>query len=360
MMIPRLFLSGTALIGSVLLAATYDEPAPRRQAEKAETAVAPSEKTFAAADEKHKSAEDELETTKPAERKRSPDEGAIEKVDESFIRAYEAGDAKAVAEHFTTDAEYVDETGAVLEGRAAIEASLKEFFAECPGCRLQIHPESIRTIGPGVVVQDGATLITRGEESTPAECRYTTVYVKVEDKWLIASVRDNAPRNLREHSVHLQQLNWLIGDWIDEGDDSIINFSCEAVDNGNFLVRKFTIVIGGEESMSGTQRIGWDPLTGKLRTWIFDSEGAYGEGLWHHDEENDRWVLKTTGVTADGETASSTSLYTFVNEHTMTWQSVDHEVAGVQQPDSDIITIVRHSPGPTPVDATDIKASGDR
>lgn len=135
---------------------------------------------------------------------------------------------------------------------------------------------------------------------------------------------------------------------------------CEAVDNGNFLMRKFTIVIGGEEVISGTQRIGWDPLTGKLRTWIFDSKGAYGEGLWHHDEENDRWVLKTTGVTADGETASSTSLYTFVNEHTMTWQSVDHEIAGVQQPDSDIITIVRHSAGPAPVIAADLNVPVDR
>ena len=353
-MISRLLLSGTALVGGVLFAATADESVSPRQPQKA---AMPKEKPSAPADEQQKTTE---ELPEAAERKRSPDEAAIGEVDESFVKAYEAADAKAVAEHFTTNAEYVDETGTVFEGRAAIEASLQEFFAECPKCTLQINPESLRTISPGVVVQDGSTLITRGEEFAPAECRYTTVYVKVEGKWLIASVRDNAPKDLREHSVHLEQLGWLKGDWIDEGDDSIINFSCDAVDNGNFLMRKFTIVIGGEESMSGTQRIGWDPLTGKLRTWIFDSEGAYGEGLWHHDEESDRWVLKTTGVTADGETASSTSLYTFVNEHTMTWQSVDHEVAGIQQPDSDIITIVRHSAGPAPAVATDINVSAER
>jgi uncharacterized protein (TIGR02246 family) len=359
-MISRLFLSGTALVGGVLFAASADEVAPPRQLQKIKTSAIPKEKPAAPADDEQKLAAQEPESTEPAERKPSPDEDAIRLVDDSFVKAYEAGDAKAVAEHFTTDAEYVDETGTVFEGRLAIEASMKEFFEESPACRLEISTESIRTISPGVVVQDGSTLITRAEESAPCECRYTTVYVKVDGKWLIASVRDSAPRDLREHSVHLQQLGWLKGDWIDEGDDSIVNFSCEAVDNGNFLMRKFTIVIGGEEAMSGTQRIGWDPLTGKLRTWIFDSEGAYGEGLWHNDQENDRWVLKTTGVTADGETASSTSLYTFVNDHTMTWQSVDHEIAGIQQPDSDIITIVRHSAGPAPAIAADLNAPAER
>jgi hypothetical protein len=98
--------------------------------------------------------------------------------------------------------------------------------------------------------------------------------------------------------------------------------------------------------MSGTQRIGWDPLTGKLRGWIFDSEGAYAEGLWHRD--GDSWVLKATGVTADGQAASSTSIYKRINDHTMTWQSVDSEVAGVQVPDSEVFTIVRQAPIPVP------------
>ena len=279
-MISKLFLSGTALVGGVLFAAAADESSPSPQPERNKTALTPKDKPAVPAAETEIVAEREPDSAENSERRISPDEDAIRLVDDSFVKAYEAGDAKAVAEHFTTDAEYVDETGNVFEGREAIEASLKDFFAESPVCRLQINADSIRTISPGVVVQDGSTLMTRGEESAPCECQYTTVYAKVDGKWLIASVRDRAPRDLREHSVHLQQLGWLKGDWIDEGDDSIVNFSCEAVDNGNFLMRKFTIVIGGEEAMSGTQRIGWDPLTGKLRTWIFDSEGAYGEGLW--------------------------------------------------------------------------------
>ena len=158
-----------------------------------------------------------------------------------------------------------------------------------------------------------------------------------------------------QHRSQLEQLAWLQGDWVDESEDSVVIFSCEAVDSGNFLLRKFVIRIAGHEAMSGTQRIGWDPLTGKLRAWIFDSEGGFSEGSWHRDQ--DRWVLKSTGVTADGEPASSTSKYTFVNEHTMTWQSIDHEIAGVQLADSEVVTIVRRAPVPLSADAIPVSKS---
>ena len=177
---------------------------------------------------------------------------------------------------------------------------------------------------------------------------YTTVHVKTAGKWLAASVREHAPKDRREHRAQLQQLEWLLGEWVDEDDDSIVDFSCQRVDNGNFLVRQFAVKIAGQEAMSGTQRIGWDPVSGKLRAWIFDSEGGYAEGTWHRDGEN--WVLKTTGVTADGQTASGTSIYAFVSEDIMTWQAVDHEIAGVQLPDSEVVTIVRKPPPPVLLD----------
>ncbi len=289
----------------------------------------------------------------PVSEKRSAEEEAVRKADDSFVKAYGQGNAKAVAAYFTADAEYVDELGNVFQGRDAIEESLKVFFAENPGCKLEMNIDSIRFISPGVAVEDGTTTITRAEGETSAASLYTTVHVNTDGKWLAASVRDHAPKNRRLHRSQLQQLGWLVGDWVDEGDDSIVHFSCQVVDNGNFLLRKFTLQVAGREAMSGTQRIGWDPLTGKLRAWIFDSEGAYSEGLWH--QAGDNWVLKSTGVTADGQTASSTSLYTFVNDHTMTWQSVYHEIAGVQLPDSDVVTIVRQAPVPLPVIAADRK-----
>ena len=294
---------------------------------------------------------DTKSTTPSVTAKQSADEVAVRQTGESFVKAYDAADAKAVAAHFTDDAEYVDELGNVFQGRQAIEDSLATFFTENPDCKLEMNIDSIRFISPGVAVEDGTTTITRKEGSDSFDSLYTAVHVKIDGNWLSASVRDHSPKNRRLHRSQLEQLGWLVGDWVDEGDDSIVIFSCKLVDHGNFLLRTFTIQVAGQEAMSGTQRIGFDPLTGKLRTWIFDSEGGYAEGTWHSDGDN--WMLKSTGVTADGQPASSTSIYTFVNEHTMTWQSVDHEIAGVQQSDSEVVTIVRQAPSPVPEIAAD-------
>ena len=290
--------------------------------------------------------------------KNTEDEKAIREAGLVFATAYQNGDAPAVVALFTADAEYVDEGGNVFDGRDAIEASLVEFFADHPKCSLEMSTDSIRFISPGVAIEDGSTHMTCVEASTSVDSRYSTLHVKTDGKWLVASVRNHAPQDRREHQAHLQQLDWLIGDWIDENDDAVVHFGCESTDNGNFLVRTFNIHVAGQDAMTGTQRIGWDPLTGKLRTWIFDSEGSFGEGFWSQridDDGAESWLLKTSGVMADGQTASSTSIYTAVNDHTMTWQSVDHEISGEQQPDSEIMTIVRSAPVPVQKIADDSK-----
>ena len=335
----KLILSGVVLlIGAICFGADNKKATPRC----AENAIAPTA-AKAGATTSITPAEKEP-AAQPVTERRSADEAAIRQTDASFVKAYQQGNAKSVAAHFTPDAEYVDEFGNVIQGREAIEESLTEFFDKHRGCKLEMNIDTIRFISPEVAVEDGRTTATHAESPAPVESRYTTVHVKTNGKWLAASVRDHAPEDRREHRAQLKQLEWLLGDWVDEGDDMIANFSCQSVDNGNFLLRTFTIHIAGQEAMSGTQRIGWDPLTGKLRAWIFDSEGGYAEGFWHRAGES--WELKCTGVTADGEAASCSSIYTFVNDHTVTWQSLDYEIAGVQQPDSEVITIVRQAPAP--------------
>ncbi len=359
-----LILSGASLLFGLVCFGAADEKVVPKRAEKA--AIQPTPQANTKAIEKPNAKPtikaDSTTNTTPIEKtpasppvatQRSADELAIRQMDDAFLKAYGQGDAKAIAAYFTVDAEYIDELGNVFHGRAAIEDSMTEFFAENPGCKLTMNVDSIRFISPGIAIEDGTTTITRTAGEPTIESLYTAVHVKTDGKWLAASVRDHAPKNRRLHRSQLQQLSWLVGDWVDEGDDSLVVFSCQSVDSGNFLLRKFTIQVAGQEAMSGTQRIGWDPLTGKLRAWIFDSEGAYSDGLWH--QAGDNWVLKSTGVTADGQTTSSTSIYTFVNDHTMTWQSVHHEIAGVQQPDSEVITIVRQAPTPVPVIAADQK-----
>lgn len=319
---------------------------------KAEAREAQSESKTAKAEPAKKEEPGKMEKASGEERPltaaQQAEEKAIRSLAESFAKAYHEGNAKAAAAHFTSDAEYVDEHGNVAQGRSEIEDGLTEFFGDHPSCQLDFDIESIRFIAPGVAIEDGTTTMIHSEDGGAITSRYTATHVKQADgKWLTASIRDHAPKHekTRSHAAQLKQLDWLLGDWIDEGEDSLVMFSCESVDGGNYLVRKFTVHIHGQESMSGTQRIGFDPISGKFRVWLFDSEGGYAEGTLRPDGE-DRWILRMAGTNADGEAASGTSIYTLVNNHTMTWKNVDHEVAGEKLPDSDEVTIVKQAPQP--------------
>lgn len=341
----RLYLLGTSLVVMTagFWAAGQDKPqaakplAPQKaEAQKAD----PEQADSGTAD---RSTSDRVDTNLPKSAE-TAETDAIVKTAESYLKAYRDGDAKAAAAHFTVDAEYVDENGNTHIGRKAIEQVLADCFAKNPTRDIELEIDSIKFVSPGVALEDGHLTVLSDDESEPASTTYSAVHVKHDGKWLVASVRERAPKDRRQHRSQLEQLAWLQGDWMDEDLDSTVYFSCGAIDNGNFLLREFAIQINGEHAMSGSQRIGWDPLSGKLRTWIFDSEGGFAEGFWFRDD--DRWLLKAVGITADGEMASSTSIYKVINDHMMTWQSVDHEVGGIRLADSDVITIVRRAPDP--------------
>src|SRR5262249_36051651 len=53
-----------------------------------------------------------------------------------------------------------------------------------------------------------------------------------------------------------------------------------------------------------TQRIGWDPAAGKIRSWLFDADGGFAEGIW--TLVDDGVVIKSASVNPDGSTASAT------------------------------------------------------
>jgi hypothetical protein len=97
----------------------------------------------------------------------------------------------------------------------------------------------------------------------------------------------------------------MVGEWVDEGAESETRVNCHWSPDKNFLLREYTVKRGGKPVMTVTQRVGWDPVAREFRSWEFDSAGGFGEGRWSRDD--DRWVVKQTGVRPEGATASSTS-----------------------------------------------------
>ena len=137
----------------------------------------------------------------------------------------------------------------------------------------------------------------------------------------------------------LDELSWMVGKWLDQGDDATITTDCSWTHNGKFLSRSFKFTTSGEVTLEGTQVIGWDPIEGQIRSWTFDSEGGFGTGRWIRD--GDRWLVKTSFVRANGDRASAINVIAYVDQDTLRWQSTNREIAGELQPNIPEVTVIR-------------------
>jgi uncharacterized protein (TIGR02246 family) len=275
---------------------------------------------------------------------RDDDEKAIQALLDAFVKAFNAGDATAVAATYTETAVVIDEDGSRAEGRAAVRDQYAASFAENPGSKIAIQDDSLRFLGAETALEEGRTTITPAAGAgAPEITRFTAVYVKQGGQWRQAAVRDELAHDLAPHD-RLKELDWLVGDWVNESQDAIVSTSCAWAKGGNFLDREFTMKTQGQPVLSGTQRIGWDPLKRQFKTWIFDSEGGHGEGYF--TRTGDQWVIKVEGVGREGRPVSATNIITRMGKDRMGWQSTQRTVGGAAVPGIDEFVVVRKPPEP--------------
>jgi uncharacterized protein (TIGR02246 family) len=273
---------------------------------------------------------------------RGEDEKALAELVAAFMKAFNAGDATAAAATYAEDALVVDEQGERVEGRAAIRDRYAASFTDNPRSTIAIQVDSLRFLGPETALEEGRTTITPAASAgAPEITRFTAVYVKQGGQWRQAAVRDEPAHDLSPHD-RLKELEWLVGDWVNESQAAVVSTSCRWAKGGNFLDREFTVRTEGRPVLSGTQRIGWDPLKRQFKTWIFDSEGGHGEG--YLTRTGNHWVVKVEGVGREGQPVSATNIITRLGKDRMSWQSSERTLAGSAVPGIDEFTIVRKPP----------------
>ena len=278
----------------------------------------------------------------PAAPVRSEDEKAIRAADDAFVADYNKADSKALAARFTEDAEVAEVEGDHYQGRDLIEGRLASTFAASPGVKIELAIDAIRFVSPDVAKEEGRSRVTPAT-GAPESRRYTVIYVKRDGRWLISSVREELDPLVRPHD-RLKDLEWMVGDWVDEGSDSVVRLVCRWSEDENFLTRKFTVRQQGKPVMTVHQRIGWDPLARQIRSWEFDSEGGFGEGKWSRADQ--RWVIKHEGVRPEGTTASATNIMTQVRSDLIRWVSTERILGDESVPVDETYVLVRIPPPP--------------
>ena len=131
----------------------------------------------------------------------------------------------------------------------------------------------------------------------------------------------------------------MVGSWVDEADDITVHTKCQWTKNKTFLTRSFAASAGDTILISGMQVIGWDPAAKQIRSWVFDSDGAFSEGKWTRKEN--RWLIQQTGTLTDGRKSTATNIITQLDDDSFTWQSVNRDVDGEVLPSIEEVLNVR-------------------
>ena len=266
------------------------------------------------------------------------EEAVIRKAVQSYVAAFNRGDAEAVTRHWSSQGVYVSPSGQRFQGRDAIQKEFAAYFAESSGQRIELGRPAIRFLTPSVALEEGTARVSRAGEP-PVETSYMAIHVKQDDGWRLDSVRETVIPAAPSHAEHFKELEWLIGTWIDRDENSTIETVCEWTKNKNFITRSFAVSIKDRIEIEGTQVIGWDPEAKAVRSWMFDSEGGFGSAVW--SRSGNRWTIKASRTLTGGEKASAVNILTYVDRNTMRWQSIGREIDGELLPNIDEVTVVR-------------------
>ncbi len=268
--------------------------------------------------------------------KYAKDEAAIRSGAESYVQAFNQGNADKLASHWATDAEYILPSGEVLKGRDKIEQAYKKFFSDNQGVQIKVAISEIHFPRPNEAVEKGSAVVSRPGEK-PKELTYEVRYVKRKAAWKIAHVEEtfSAPSNYE----HLKELEWLTGEWVDDSEVSDVETLAQWTKNKSFITLSFRVQFEGRPALEGTQVIGWDPSVKSIKSWVFDSLGGFGQGVW--SREGSRWTVRTTGVLITGEKTSAINIYTALDENTFTFSSIGREINGEPQPNIEEVRVVR-------------------
>jgi uncharacterized protein (TIGR02246 family) len=284
--------------------------------------------------------------TPPKFAARTPEEKSVLDAVEVFARTYTAGDHAALASYFTDEAVIIDPDGNETRGKAAIGAMYGSSFQENPGLRLEPEVAEVRFITPDVVRVEGQTRLSSANGDATEFTRFSSLLVKKDGKWRSAEIREyTAPAEDVTPYERLRDLEWMVGHWVDESETNKVEATVRWADNQSYLVRTYTVEVQGEKSASGTMFIGWDPQSGQIKSWLFDSEGGHGEGLWTRTAEN-QWVVKAQGVLRDGRPNSATQVHTIINKDSVKTSSIDRIIGGQVAPDIIDLVMVRKPPQP--------------
>jgi uncharacterized protein (TIGR02246 family) len=262
----------------------------------------------------------------------SPQAAAVRKSLAGLAQAFNKHDAAGVAAAWAENAVYVDlASGIELAGREKIQAHYAQLFQQQPQIKLTAKISKIEVEDDTRAFVRGNAEVTVGD-GEPTVTSFLAELVQEKGRWLLLSVEEDDPDPLAD-------LDWLVGDWKDEGDGRSVRSTFAWDPGGRFLVRKYSIADESGAERTGTQYIVWDPASGEIRSWVFGSEGGFGEATW--TPRDDHWAIHWTATLVDGRQASATQVLKPIDQDSFQVQWTDIDIDGELRPSTEPVTVRR-------------------
>jgi uncharacterized protein (TIGR02246 family) len=273
---------------------------------------------------------------------READRQAIDNLIKANIQAFNNRDASAIAANWTADGEYIRNDGDPVRGRAEIQKGYAEFFKTLKGKpTLEVQMDNLRFPSADTAVSE-VTLRLKNEPGEVIGSNWrNTLLVREGGQWKMAMVQEWDRDTGMDDS--LKDLEWLIGTWHMNTKDREVTTTYEWDDNKAFIRGKYSIREGAKVTESGKQIFGRDNAEGGIRSWVFQSDGGFGDGAW--TREGKKWTVDFDGETGDGKRLHATVIYVRVDPNTFTWQSVQQTIDGQPIADTQPIRVTKQKAG---------------
>ena len=240
-----------------------------------------------------------------------------------------AGDFKTAATFWTADGEFVDKAGKSVPARKMVTEDLPKKYPDGKRPQLVVDVKSIQVLSDDIA-QEVGSIDVKGKEGKPApRSGFNALWVKQQNKWLIKNLRETTPAAL-VHNNSLSELSWLIGSWAAESDGNDIYIDCTWSPNKVYLMREITVMRDGKVIHSGTQRIGLDPMSPKIKSWSFDNDGGLAESFW--EKIDGTWHIASRGASAHGHITSARNVYDEISDDSFSLESGEAHAGSATMP----------------------------
>jgi ketosteroid isomerase-like protein len=269
----------------------------------------------------------------------SADEAEVHEAIKKYVAAFNSQDVATIKSMWAANATHVDhQLGERTDGRDEIVADIAAVFKANAQLLLSGNVNHVRLIKEGVASIDGEVIISDGQ-SEPAANQFNAILLKEGSQWVIDSMEERALARTSSAQAALAELNWLVGTWQDASEGAAVETTVRWSIGGAFLVRNFDVKMGDENASQGTQIIGFDPRSQQIRSWSFNADGSFGDGVW--SKSGNQWLIKSTQTLTDGRAASGVYVVTPKDQDQFTVQLIGREVEGELQPSTEEVVVKR-------------------